>query len=256
MLIELYNTILYQPIFNSLIWFYNVIPNYGIGLAIIAITILIKLILYPFSLQSIKSQKALQELQPKMNEIKNKYKSNPQEMTKKTMELYKKEKVSPFSSCLPLLIQFPFLIAVYQVFRKGLTNHQDMNILYSFVQNPGEINPMFLGFFDLSKPNFILAVLAGATQYWVSKMLIVKKQPNVPGAKDENMMANMNKQMVYFMPIVTVFIGLSLPSGLTFYWFLTTLLTGLQQMYFFKKQDNLNSKEVKIDEQTSVIKKD
>ena len=123
--------------------------------------------------------------------------------------------VSPFSSCLPLLIQFPFLIAVYQVFRKGLTEAQSLDILYPFVHNPGSINAVSFGLVDLSKPNVVLAVLAGIAQYWVSKMLIGKKQPKVPGAKDEGMTAMMNKQMTFFMPLITVFIGLSLPGGLT-----------------------------------------
>ena len=247
---HLYNILLYQPLFNLLVWLYNIIPGHDVGLAIIVITIIIKLILYPFSLKSIKSQKALQDLQPKLNELKKKYKSQPQEMTKATMELYKKENISPFSSCLPLLIQFPFLIAVYQVFRKGLTSKQSLEILYPFVHNPGNINAVSFGLVDLSKPQFVLAILAGIAQFWVSKMLVSKKQPNVPGAKDESMTATMNKQMIYFMPLITVFIGLSLPGGLTLYWFITTLLTGIQQIYFFKKKEE---KKVEIKE---IINKD
>jgi YidC/Oxa1 family membrane protein insertase len=255
MLADLYNTILYEPIFNLLVWLYNVVPGHDIGLAIIALTIIIKLILHPLSVKSIKGQKALQDLQPKMEEIKKKHKNNQQETTKATMALYKKEKISPFSSCLPLLIQFPFLIAVYQVFRKGLTNNQSLEILYSFVQNPGTINPISFGLLDLSKANFILAILAGAAQFWVSKMLISKKQPSVPGAKDEAMTSIMNKQMMYFMPLITIFIGLSLPSGLTLYWFITTVLTGIQQIYIFNKQSKKDeTQEVKINENTTIIK--
>lgn len=258
MLVDLYNTILYEPIFNLLVWLYNIVPGHDIGLAIIALTIIIKLILHPLSVKSIKGQKALQDLQPKMEEIKKKHKNNQQEMTKATMALYKQEKISPFSSCLPLLVQFPFLIAVYQVFRKGLTNNQSLEILYSFVQNPGTINPISFGLFDLAKANFILAILAGAAQFWVSKMLISKKQPSRvlgTGAKDEAMTSIMNKQMMYFMPLITVFIGLSLPSGLTLYWFITTVLTGVQQMYIFNKQSKEKGKqEVKINENTTVIK--
>jgi len=221
-----------------LIWFYNIVPFHDIGLAIILITIIIKILLYPFSLKSIKAQKVLQELQPKINELRVKYKDNQGEMTKATMALYKNEKISPFSSCLPLLIQLPFFIAVYSVFRKGLTNGQSLDILYSFVKNPGPINPFFLGLVNLSQPNLILAILAGVSQYWVSRMLVTKKQPKIEGAKDEDLAATMNKQMLYFMPLITIFIGLSLPAGLTLYWFITTVLTGLQQVYMFRKIKN------------------
>jgi len=235
MISQIYNTILYQPIFNLLVFFYNIIPGHDLGLAILLITIVLKLILYPFSVKSIKAQRALQELQPQINELRKKYKDSPQELTKQTMVLYRQQKISPFSSCLPLLIQLPIFIAVYQVFRQGLANSQNLSILYPFIKNPGLINTVSLGFLELSKSNIILAVLAGLAQFWVSKMLVVKKQPAVQGSKDEDMTATINKQMLYFMPLVTVFIGISLPSGLTFYWLVTTLLTGLQQWYIFKK---------------------
>jgi YidC/Oxa1 family membrane protein insertase len=233
----LYHTILYQPIYNLLIFLYNIIPGHDIGLAIIAMTVLIKLILYPLSAKSIKSQKALQDLNPKMEELKKKYKDQKDVLGQEMMKLYKDNKVNPLSSCLPLLIQLPFLIAVYRVFRVGLTNGS-MDLLYSFITNPGAINPMMFGFLNLSNPNWILAVLAGVAQFVQSSMLMTKPAPKAAGAggKDENLMASMNQSMKYFMPIVTIVIGLSLPAGLTLYWFLTTILTVLQQKLVFGKK--------------------
>ena len=172
-MIELYNQILYYPILNLMVFFYNTISFHDIGVVIILITILIKLILYPLSVKSIKAQKSLQELQPKMEELKKKYKNNQQELGKAMMELYKKEKISPASSCLPLLIQMPFLIAVYHVFRNGF-KPESLNFLYSFVHNPGTINPIAFGFLNLEERNIVLAILAGAAQFWASKMLISK----------------------------------------------------------------------------------
>ena len=235
-MVELYNLILYRPIFNLLVFLYNTVSFQDIGIAIILVTVIIKLILYPLSVKSIKSQKALQELQPKMEAIKQKHKDNKEQLGRAMMELYKAEKISPMSSCLPLLVQFPFLIAVYQVFQAGF-KPESLNLLYGFVQNPGSINPIAFGFLNMAEKNIALAILAGLAQYWASKMLITKKQPAVPGAKDESMTAAMNKQMLYLMPAITVFIGAGLPGGLTFYWFLTTLLTALQQLYIFKKHD-------------------
>jgi YidC/Oxa1 family membrane protein insertase len=233
---QIYHAIFYQPIFNALVWFYNIIPGHDVGLAIILVTIVLKLILYPFSAQSIHAQKRMQDLQPKLDDLKNKFKDDKQGLAKATMEMYKQEKISPFSSCLPLLIQFPFLIAVYSVFRNGLAGGEKMNALYSFVHNPGNLNPISFGVLNLAKSNIILAILAGAAQWWVSKMLVAKKQPSVPGAKDESMTAVMNKQMTIFMPLMTVFIGISLPAGLALYWLVTTVLTGVQQLYVFRKK--------------------
>ncbi len=233
---ELYQIIFYQPVFNLLIFFYNIVPGHDIGLAIVLLTLLIRLILYPFNAQSIKSQKSLQNLQPKINELKKKYAHDKQELGRAMMELYKSEKVNPFSSCLPLLIQLPFLIAVFQVFRAGLGSGS-LDLVYSFISRPELINHISMGFLDLSKPSPVLAVLAGVAQFWQAKMMTTKRPPkSVPGSKDEDMMAIMNKQMIYFMPLITVFIGLTFPGGLTLYWLLTTLFTGLQQLYIFKGQ--------------------
>lgn len=187
------------------------------------------------SRKSIKAQREMQELQPLMDDIKKKYKDNKEEMAKELMALYKKHKVNPMGSCFPLLIQFPFLIAVFKVFFDGF-KPETLQKLYPFVTNPGVVNPMFLNIMDMSKPFVALAFLVGITQFWQTKMLIHTPQPKVKGAEDESMMANMNKNMMYFMPIITVVIGFKLPSGLLIYWLVTTLLTILQQYIFFKKQ--------------------
>src|SRR3989338_1875202 len=154
------SSIFHAPILNLLVFLYNIIPGHDIGLAIIAMTIIIKIILLPLSKQSIKSQKALQGLQPKIDELKKKYSNNKEELGRAMMALYKQEKVNPFSSCLPLVIQLPFLWAVFKVFQDGLSNHALSNI-YSFISQPGVINPVSFGLIDLSKPNIALAVLAG-----------------------------------------------------------------------------------------------
>jgi len=151
------------------------------------------------------------------------------------MQLYQKEKVSPFSSCIPLLIQLPFLIAVFQVFRVGLGNGT-LDIVYPFIYNPGQINHIAFGFIDFSQASIALAVLAGLAQFIQSKSLLGKKN-QLGGAKPSAMTAAMGKQMMYMMPVVTVLIGSSMPGGLTFYWFLVTILGALQQIIVFKKMD-------------------
>ncbi len=231
----LYHTLLYKPLFNLLVFFYNIVPGHDMALAIILLTIVIKLVLLPFSLQATRSQKALQELQPKMQEIKEKYKDNKEKQAQALMELYKKEKVNPLSSCFPLLIQFPFLVAVFQVFRNGF-KPESLDLLYSFIHRPESLNPYTWGGINLSQPVVAFAVLAGLAQYWQTKMLSTQKPPvKSPGAKDESITAIMNKQMTFMMPILTVFIGLSFPGGLTLYWLTTTVLMIIQQKIMFKK---------------------
>lgn len=232
--LQAYQTIFYQPILNALVYLYNVIPGTDIGVAIIVITVLVRLILWPLSAKALKSQKAMQTIQPKLKALQSELKGNKEALARATMELYAAEKVSPFSSCLPLLIQFPFLIAIYHALRDGLAS-QKLDQLYPFVHNPGTIDPNFLGFMNLSAASIPLAVLAGAAQFWQSKMLSGKRPPvKTPGAKDEDTMAMMNRQMMYFMPVMTVVIGATLPGGLSLYWLMTTLLTVVQQYISFR----------------------
>lgn len=233
MLVQIYNTILYQPLLNLLVFFYNVIPGHDIGVAIILLTIFIKVILSPFFIQSIKAQKRMQTLQPKIDELKEKYKGQQDKLGPALMELYKKEKINPLSSCLPLLLQLPFLIAVYQVFRTGLGS-ASLQMIYPFINNPGTINSVSFGFISLNHPSVVMAVLAGLAQFWQSKMMMVKHQTKSSAG---GMSAQMGAQMTYIMPLVTVFIGASLPAGLTLYWFLMTLLSALQQLLIFRKMD-------------------
>ena len=233
MLVQIYNTILYQPLFNLLIFFYNLVPAHDLGLAIVLLTIFIKAILWPFFAQSMRAQKVMQNLQPKLDDLKAKYKGNQEKLGPAIMELYKTEKVNPLSSCFPMLIQMPFLIAVYQVFRKGVSS-ESLILVYPFLANPGYLNTMALGFLDLSQPSHVLAILAGLAQFWQSRQLMARNK-NIQIA---NTKANaINQQMMYIFPVVTIFIGWSLPGGLTFYWLLFTLLGVLQQYFVFKKLD-------------------
>lgn len=231
----LFQAAIYQPIFNLLVGLYNIIPDMGVVIAVV--TLFIKLVLWPLTASSIKAQKAMSELQPKLEELKTKFKDDQQQLAQETMRIYKENKVNPFGSCLPLLIQLPIFLALYWALSAGLSS-QNFDLLYSFVKNPGTINTVSLGLFNLNNASYVLAILAGAAQFWQAKMLIHRKPPQAAGegGKDESMAAMMNKQMLYMMPLLTVIIGFKLPSGLALYWFISTVLTVLQQKILFKKK--------------------
>src|SRR6185369_17930108 len=130
MFLHLYNDIIYRPILNLLVYLYNVLPGHDIGVVIILVTIVIRLILAPFMHKSLKSQKAMNALQPRLTELRDKHKNDKEAQAKAMMELYKEHKVNPLSSCLPLLIQLPILIALYQVLAHSLRGH--LEGLYHF----------------------------------------------------------------------------------------------------------------------------
>lgn len=233
----IYKTIFFQPIFNLLVFLYGAIPGTDLGVAIIVLTLIVRIILLPLSIKSIHSQRAMQDLQPKLKELQIQFKGEKEKLAKATMELYAKEKVNPLSGCLPLLIQLPFFLAIYHAMQSSLKSDFGAN-LYAFVRNPGALDVKFFGFLDLAHASIPLAVLAGLTQYWQTAMLTTNRPPAGagPGAKDEDRMAMVNKQMKYLMPAMTVFIGASLPGGLTLYWLVTNLFTVAQQLIFLKKK--------------------
>jgi len=251
---ELFNTALYEPLFNLMMFFYKAIPGNDMGVAIIVVTLIIKSILFLPSLSSIKSQKAIQEIQPKIDEIKKKYKDDKQKQSQELMRVYKENKVNPFSSCLPLLIQLPILIALFRVFMGGLNLDPETGTLVAdqlqhlygplrdYFANTS-ISPLLFNWVDLSQPFWLFAILAGAFQFWQTKMLqLRRKVPKVPGAKDEGMAASMNKQMVYFMPLITVFFGFTFPAGLTLYWMFSTLFMVGQQYFYLGRKDKKEDK--------------
>ena len=236
---NLFHEVLYRPLFNLLIALYNVIPGADMGFAIIGLTVLVKAVLWPLTNASLKSQKALQDLQPKLEELKEKFKDDKEGQAKAMMELYSAEKVNPLSSCLPILIQLPILIALYHVLSAGL-NVDSLKDLYSFVPSPGDINQSFLGVVNLAERSIPLAVLAGILQFVQTRMLVAKRPPKKlrkkEGAKDEDMLAAMNDSMLYFMPVMTVVIGATLPGGLTLYWVAVNAVSIFQQTLAFKKK--------------------
>jgi YidC/Oxa1 family membrane protein insertase len=226
---------------------YDVLPGHDLGVAIIILTVLIKAILFLPSLSSIKSQHQLQDIQPKVDAIRKKY-TNKEEQGRKLMELYKENKVNPLSSCLPLLIQIPIIYALFRVFSvitkvdpgTGLLPPDQLQHLYGYLQvkfTTFSVHTSMFGFIDLAATkNYIMAILAGAASFYQVRMMQSKKPAiKSEGSKDESVASMMNKQTTYILPIITVFFGISFPTGITLYWLVSTLFTIAQQYYFIKR---------------------
>ncbi|MFH1049108.1 MAG: YidC/Oxa1 family membrane protein insertase [Patescibacteria group bacterium] len=220
----------YEPILKALTIIQSIIPGHDFGWAVIILTILIRILLWPLASKSIKSQKALQELQPEMSAIKEKFKDQKEKQAQAMMELYKNKKINPVSGCLPVLIQFPILIALYYALMEGLAAH-DINT-----------NFMFLGILDLTQKSIVLAILTGILQYYQTKMIMVTKKEvkekaiqikktDSPGDFSQIM----NKQMLYVMPFVMAFVAFSLPAGIALYLAITTAFSIVQQHWTMKK---------------------
>ncbi len=191
------------------------LPNYG--LAIILLTIVIKMFLYPLSVKQMRSLKITQQLQPKIKEVQEKYKKDPQKAQAAVMEIYKQYGANPLSGCLPLLIQMPIFVALYQTLYKfpfAVKAHA------TFLYNPN----WNFWIHSLSAPDkyLIMPVLAAVTTFALQKMTT-------------NMQDQTQKTMLYIMPVFIGFITYKLPSGLGLYWVVTNIVGGIQQ-YFINKQ--------------------
>lgn len=236
----IFDNLLYQPMLNILIWFYGLIGNFGV--AIIILTLVIKFILHPLNKKSIQSQKAMAEIQPKMQEIQNKYKNDKERQALELMSLYKQEKFNPFAGIFLLFLQIPILIALFYVVKNGIDVSQIGSSLYSFIKLPEMIYPYLLNIngyeiLDLSKPNIYLTALTAGAQY-----LQIKTATPPVSAKTKEGEGNvaevsnmMQKQMVFFMPLLTFFVLFGLPSAMGLYWIVSTLVSVFEQKQLLKK---------------------
>jgi YidC/Oxa1 family membrane protein insertase len=227
---QLFHVAVYQPIYNALILLYNLIPGHDLGLAIILLTIIIRLILYPLAKKQIESQKKMQELQPEIKRVQEKFKNDKEKQGKELMNLYKEKKVNPASGCLPLVVQIIFIVALYRALVAGI-NFSECKDLYSFVACPSMIKTSFLGILDLAKPSLFLAIITAAAQFFQTKMMMgsVSAAPSSDGKADFAQI--MNKQMLYLGPLLTLFIGARFPAGLPLYWLVMTLFMIVQQYW-------------------------
>ena len=229
-----FNTILYKPLLNGLILLYEYVPGHDFGVAVIILTLIIRFVLHPSSVRGVKSQRALTKLQPKIQEIQKEYKNDKSKQTKVLMELYQKEKINPFSGCLPMLLQLPVLIALYQVFLRGLNPESLSKSLYGFVNNPGLIDFSFLGIIVLTESNIFLALLAGVLQFYQLKISTNPKQSTKSEGSDFS--KTMQSQMIYFFPLFTVYIVWQFGSIIGLYWIVSILFSIAEQYIVVKKE--------------------
>jgi YidC/Oxa1 family membrane protein insertase len=224
--------IIYQPLFNILVFLIWLMPNNNLGLAIIALTVIMRLLFLPSGIKQGASQEKLRLLQPKIKELQETHKEDKTAQSKAMIDLYKQAGTSPWGACLPIIVQLIVLILLYRVFQIGLTTAR-FDLLYSFIPHPSTINTSFLGI-DLSKPDlWILPIIAGVLQFIQSKIAMPPKSDKKSSIEENPMMAATN-QMIYLFPIMTIFIARGLPSALAVYW-ITTSIFMIGQQYYINK---------------------
>ncbi len=231
----IWHTFFFDPIYNSLVFFIDVVRGGDVGIAIICTVILVKTIILPVSLKAIRTQLAMRDLEPKLAKIKEEYKDKREMQAIKTMELFKEAKVNPFSSILLLFIQIPVVIALYfSVYTGGGVKLPAINtaLLYSFIPTPETVNMIFLGFMDITLKSLPLAITAGVTQFIHTSLSLPPQKPRdknaEPNFKDD-FARSMQLQMRYVMPVLITVVAYTLSAAIALYFTVSNLMAIAQE---------------------------
>lgn len=232
---DLFTTLFYQPIYNALVLLVSAIPGGDVGLAVVILTLLVRFVLAPLSIQAMKSQKELQVIQPLMKELQEKYKNDKETQAKKMMELYKEHKVNPFASIGLILLQIPVIIALYMVFQRESLPNIDPELLYSFVAVPGAVSLMFLGFLNIHAKSIVLAVVAGLLQF-LQGHLSLKNQPQTVSENTfmQEFQKSMRMQIRFVIPLLIGFVAYSISSAIAIYLITSTIFSIGQELILRK----------------------
>lgn len=209
-----FHNFLYLPLYNSLIFLYNNAAFHDLGIAIILLTFLVRIVLFPLFYKGARNQLIMQKLQPELQRIQKDHKDNREKQAQAMMELYKTHKVNPFSSFLLLFIQLPILIALYRVFMGDFSS----------------INPDFLGLINLQNKSIVMVGLAALAQYLQGYLAL----PEIEKGREASQAEKMGKKMVFIAPLLTILVLTNLPSAVGLYWLATSVFSIFQQIYINK----------------------
>lgn len=243
----IWHTFFFDPVYNTLIFFVDVLPGEDVGLAIICAVIFIKVVILPLSIKVTKMQAIMRELDPKIKELK-KTVPDKQEQARAMMDLYKEANINPFASVFLLLIQFPIIIALYlAVISGGGIALPEVNtaLLYSFIPTPESPSMFLLGVFDITLKSVPLALLAGATQFLHTHLSMPALEPKKEGAEPsmkDDFARSMQMQMRYVMPIIIVVVAYTLSAAIAIYFAVSNLMA-IAQEFMVRRHRKLEKEE-------------
>ena len=236
----MFNTLIVTPLFNAVMAIYALMPGHDLGIAIIIVTILVHLIVWPLASKQLHSQRAMQRLAPEIAKLRKQAGGDKQKESQMLMELYKEKGISPFASLTPILIQMPLLIAFYYALRHAVHVGDIAGMVYPWVKsqpaiqaiiaNPGAYHPSLLGIISLTSPNFLIALFAALAQYYQTRQIMPKKSGDSKDAA-----AQAAQVSVLLFPFITFLFAMSLPSALGLYWLTASLVSIMQQWLILRK---------------------
>ncbi len=227
-----FNAVVYEPLYNGLIFLMDVVPWADAGISVIIFTFLVKLALFPISQKAIQTQIKMKAIENDLAKLKEIHKNDREAHARATMAFYKEKKINPFSTILLVFIQIPIILGLYYIFYSGGLPEIKTDLLYPFVGTP-VVNMQFLGLLDITKGgSLILAFLVAASQYFQVRfsMPVMKPSTGAPSLKDD-FARTLNLQMRYFLPVVVGVIAYYLSGAVALYWITSNLFAIGQEVY-------------------------
>lgn len=229
---------IYEPLYNGLVYLVDIVPAHDIGIAVIILTIAVKIVLFPLSRQAIRTQAAMREIAPEVEKIKEKYKDKQEEQARAIFALYRERGIRPFSTFFLIFLQLPILFGLYWVFWKGGFPTINMETLYSFVPAPERVNMEFLGLIDMSERSVLLAALTGVTQYVYTRLSMGKRKPRAASGTSSfssDMAHSFDLQARYVLPLLFAGISYTLAAALPLYWTTSNLFMIGQELFMGRR---------------------
>ena len=233
MILSFLHTIIYEPLYNALVFFVDTVPGHDVGIAVILLTVIVRFVLFPLSKRSVDSQLAMKKIAPEVEALKKQYKDNPAEQNKAIFALYKERGIHPFASFLLLLVQLPILFSLYYMFARGGLPQIQTTMLYSFIHAPEAVNMHFLGLIDMgAKHNVILAVLVALSQLVYTRLSMGKKQNDsaVEATLSSDLAKSFDFQARYVMPLMIGVAAYLFPAAAALYYFTANLFMVIQEL--------------------------
>lgn len=240
MISSFFHIVFYNPIYNALVALIALVPGSDVGIAVILLTIGIRLVLLPFSLSAARAQRAMKILEPKIKELKEKHKGNKEKEALETLALYREAHVNPFASILTVFIQIPVLFALYWVFYYEPFSTVNTALLYTFTPIPHSVSLEFLGLISVTGKSIILAVGAGISQFLQAHLALsgtVNPSQNDTRSTKGDFQKVMSMQLKYVFPFLIAFISYTTSGAIALY-FITTNLAGALQEWHVRRTIN------------------
>lgn len=237
MISTFFHIVFYNPIYNALVALIALVPWGDVGIAVILLTIIIRLVLLPFSLSAARTQRAIKVLEPKIKDLKEKHKGDKEKEALETLALYKEARVNPFASILTMLVQIPVLLALYWVFRYEPFLTVDVARIYTFTPIPHIVSLQFLGLISVMGKSMTLAVLAGITQFLQAHMALQGTMNPANNATQGDFQKVIGMQLKYVFPFLIGIISYTTSGAVALYFVTTNLAGSLQEWHVRRKLD-------------------